>query len=526
MTAPSPLTTSRRAERRELKQMIDTAKRRILNVSLMDHQVALVEKTRTRSRFGVGWKPGTGKTIAMLSIIRDRDMPTIILAPRSILYAAWVLDGRKVGVNVLVYHGDPGRRRQFREKMISIVQNNNPLTIVTTYETFRIDAEHLFRVGFTRLIIDESSKLKNPDSTISKVASSFADGMSEVYILSGTMAPNGPHEYWSQLRTISPALGRPPYQNTGAPNFWRWANYWLVPIKRKVPVTVRDRITGNPTRGQKEVIAGWHVNRTMKEQFEKLLAENIWFLNTEDCVDLPEANDIPVAVELDAAEERAFDAAIDELKVIDDDGDAVSISKEARVQKLRQIVAGFAYLPEDRVVDIGTTKRDAVCDILESIGPAEPAVVWGEFRHEIDGLAEAIAKVEGRTVEKIYGGTADIGGIIDRFQRGEINTLVCHPASVGHGATLTAARYAIFASLGWSWELHEQARARIHRTGQRRSVFYYYLLASGTTDKSLLTSLRKKENQAAAINRAVRALAANRYSSDEDEEQDGSHGTE
>lgn len=496
----------------------------------MAHQQALVEKTRARSRFGVGWKPGTGKTIALLSIFLDRPMPTVVLAPRSILYAAWAADARKVGVrNLIVYHAESSARRKMREGLVELINAGKAPTIVTTYETFRNDMAILREIGFNRLVIDESSKLKNPTSAISIAASAFADEMSEVYILSGTMAPNGPNEYWSQLRTINPALGRPPYLAAGRPNFWQWANYWLVPIRKKIPVKVRDRLTGAESRGTKEVIAGWRVSPTKKADFEKMLSENIWFLNTEDCIDLPEARDIPVALELGSAENRAFDAAIDELRVETPDGESVSISVEARVQKLRQITAGFIYLPggTDQAVDIGTTKLEAVNEIIESIGPNEPVVVWGEFRREIDRLAQNIANgCEGRTVEKIYGGTQDIGGIIDRFQRGEINTLVCHPASVGHGATLTAARYAIFASLGWSWELHEQARARIHRTGQRRSVFYYYLLASGTTDKSLLTSIRKKENQAAAINRAVRALAANRYSSDEDEEQDGSHGTE
>ena len=498
---------------------------------LMAHQAALVEKTRARSRFGVGWKPGTGKTIALLSIFLDRPMPTVVLAPRSILYAAWAADARKVGVrDLFVYHRDPASRRKDREKLVGLINAGKTPTIVTTYETFKNDMAILREIGFLRLVIDESSKLKNPTSAISIVAGAFADAMSEVYILSGTMAPNGPHEYWSQLRTIHPSLGRPPYIAAGRPNFWQWANYWLVPLKKKIPVKVRDRVSGAESRATKEVIAGWYVNPTKKAAFEKMLAENIWFLNTEDCIDLPEARDIPVVVELGSAENRAFDAAIDELRVLTPDGESLAISVEARVQKLRQITAGFVYFPDGPATvhrDIGTTKLDAVCEIIDSIGPDEPVVVWGEFRREIDRLAEGIAsKCEGRTVEKIYGGTQDIGGIIDRFQRGEINTLVCHPASVGHGATLTAARYAIFASLGWSWELHEQARARIHRTGQRRSVFYYYLLASGTTDKSMLISLRKKENQAAAINRAVRALAANRHASDEDEEQDGSHGTE
>jgi SNF2 family DNA or RNA helicase len=43
---------------------------------------------------------------------------------------------------------------------------------------------------------------------------------------------------------------------------------------------------------------------------------------------------------------------------------------------------------------------------------------------------------------------------------------------------------------------HEQARARIHRVGQRHPCTYIYLTAKGTMDEKVLTELRDKADLA------------------------------
>ena len=45
----------------------------------------------------------------------------------------------------------------------------------------------------------------------------------------------------------------------------------------------------------------------------------------------------------------------------------------------------------------------------------------------------------------------------------------------------------------------DQAKARIHRVGQKQKCLYIYLIARGTVDSKVLRSLRKKVNLAKAL---------------------------
>ena len=75
---------------------------------------------------------------------------------------------------------------------------------------------------------------------------------------------------------------------------------------------------------------------------------------------------------------------------------------------------------------------------------------------------------------------------IDNFQH-DPNTLVFigQISTAGLGITLTASSTMVFFSLDYSMSNFEQAKARIHRTGQKENCTYIYLLASNTVDEKM-----------------------------------------
>ena len=57
----------------------------------------------------------------------------------------------------------------------------------------------------------------------------------------------------------------------------------------------------------------------------------------------------------------------------------------------------------------------------------------------------------------------------------------------------------VFYSLDYSMSNFEQAKARIHRAGQRMPCTYVYLLAEGTVDERVLKALESKANLAKTL---------------------------
>jgi len=94
------------------------------------------------------------------------------------------------------------------------------------------------------------------------------------------------------------------------------------------------------------------------------------------------------------------------------------------------------------------------------------------------------------------------------WQRGEIDLLLMHPASGGHGVDglQLGGRTAVWFGLPFSLDLYEQANARLHRSGQTQGVIIHHLVAVGTIDERVMQVLREKGDMQAALLDAVRTI--------------------
>lgn len=450
------------------------------------HQDRGVAIAREHPRFAFFWKPGLGKTFLVLFIQRDRPRRTLVVCPKSVMDAAWSADAAAIGeACVVCWHAN-------RAKRLALINTPGDILLVTNYETFVNHINDFAESGVSRVVFDESSNLKNRTSRRSKAAVLFCDKCDEVYMLSGTPFPNCPTELWAQLRAIS-------FKAT-AGNFYKWANRYLTP--RKTRIRRRVKLSdGRFVVQERDVIAGWEfVNEARVQLFNNDVSRWSWSLTKEECLDLPEKTDVFRFVSISKDEANAYNSVLcDRLIELDGGIDPEPVKLEAVAMKLRQITGG-AVIAEvggsPRV--IGRSKLDELSALLDELGN-EPVVIWAEFRSEIDRIT-ALCKERGETVEYIDGRTSgNAGDIVARFQNGELLRLVCHPQACGHGVTLVAASYAIFFSLSFSSERHEQARDRIHRVGQRRACTYFYLVVRGTIDEGLLETVQRKTTRQEAI---------------------------
>ena len=88
---------------------------------------------------------------------------------------------------------------------------------------------------------------------------------------------------------------------------------------------------------------------------------------------------------------------------------------------------------------------------------------------------------------------------IDRFQNGETKLIIAGLRAGNVGLNLSRARYVIFAELDWSPAIHRQAEDRLHRIGQKNTVFAYYLMGNGTLDDHVANVLVDKSYEIDAI---------------------------
>jgi SNF2 family DNA or RNA helicase len=443
-------------------------------LQLFEHQERAVQIARDAPRFGFLWEPGAGKTIAVLAAIADAKRrgftgATLVLCPKSIMHCAWAADAKHFTDLrcVVVWANSPAKRQQIIRQPADIY--------ITNYECYKKHTDDFRAAGVRRLVIDESSKIKSPDTQISKACHAFADKMESVYILSGTPAPNSPVEYWSQVRCLDSRLF--------GLSFWKFAHDYFVPIRRMI--------------GEKERIIGWKPKQDRQAEFHAKLRSCSWSLRKSECLDLPEQTDVVREVELSAREHTAYESMLNELRIELAGVGVLNATMQARVMKLRQITGGLMYA-DGRSLEIGSSKLDELADVLDEIGDRK-VVVWAEFTAEIDRLMRLLAA---RADTGRIDGTIGLDqrtAFINAFQHGDLRYLVCHPAAAGHGITLTAASHAIYFSHGFSFETYQQSRDRLHRAGQRNPCTYYHLVATDTVDERVMRALAHKRSGHEAI---------------------------
>ena len=145
-----------------------------------------------------------------------------------------------------------------------------------------------------------------------------------------------------------------------------------------------------------------------------------------------------------------------------------SASFHRAIQSERQ-AAGVAKLPHV----INFVKN--IMEIDESV------VVFCHHRSIHDLLHKSLSEYH---PSSIIGGQSDNERQlqIDMFQEGKTKLMIAGLRAGNVGINLTRAKYVIFAELDWSPAIHRQAEDRLHRIGQKNTVFAYYLIGNGTLD--------------------------------------------
>ena len=422
-------------------------------------------------RYALFYGMGVGKSAITLTAIKqltevEPDFRVLIVCPLVIIDSAWRRDAETFAPG-LTFTG-------FHDRQPNIPFGQATLNVVN-FESFRARFRKCFDTQrYDMLVIDESSKLKAHNSQISRIMRPYAQTIERVVLLSGTPAPNDGLEYWSQMYCLD--------QKILGGSFYGFRYAFGKP----------ERIYAPGAR----VVDKWKADPDKMPLMLERIATVSHTLRKEDCLDLPDRVDQTIAVELSPTERKAYDTMERDLILRFGPGCndvAAAVNVLAEIMKLRQLCNGWTYDVNHEAQPTGGSKLRALDELLEGI-PNEPVIIWVEYREDAARLLEHF----GPRATRLIGGMSNTERVkaILEFQTGKRQYLIAHPASAGHGLTFVNASYAVFYGLGYSYELHKQAKDRIHRIGQTRKCTYYYLLAADTIEQKILGIVRDKEDAA------------------------------
>lgn len=314
---------------------------------------------------------------------------------------------------------------------------------------------------FDMVVVDESSSFKNPSSKRFRALRQVLGEISRVVLLTGTPAPAGLPDLWSQIYLLDRGerLGR---------TITEFRERYLQPGMRNG-----------------YVVYSWLPQKGAENAVYMQIDDICISMTADDWLDLPDRIDNKINVELpDKARafyeqlKRDFVAAV---KTKDAPVEITATSAAALSLKLLQAANGAVYGEDKNVFQLHDAKIDALREIVDSAG--EPIIVYYWFKHDKARLKKAFPDARELSTEQDMRDWND----------GKIPVLLLHPASAGHGLNLQkGGRIIVWFGLTWSLELYQQANARLHRQGQNKAVIVHHLVAKNTMDERVLQALIKK----------------------------------
>ena len=151
------------------------------------------------------------------------------------------------------------------------------------------------------------------------------------------------------------------------------------------------------------------------------------------------------------------------------------------------------------MVEIHHCKIDSFLELIEALN-GEHALVFYSFQHDRERLLKALKKFRLRV--RVYKGPGDE----DDWNAGRIDVLLAHPASCAYGLNLQQdGRHVIWFGLTWSLELYQQANKRLHRQGQKQTVFVHHLVVQNGMDTDVMRALELKADTQNSLMDALKA---------------------
>jgi hypothetical protein len=406
----------------------------------------------------LGAGKGAAALTALADLIRDQHRRhALVIAPKLVATTVWPDEiaawPHLEHLRIAVLNGGPERRRALlataHEREVTVIGVDLVPWLVAELAAFA-DDHPLFDV----LIIDETSRLKDPSGKRSRALAKVARCFRTRWGLTGTPRPNSSQDLFMPTAIITDGAlwGRA---------FIPWQKRFFRP---------RDPF------GRE-----WAALPGAEERIAADFGTIAMTVADADMPDLPPINIVVSTLVLPEtvmanyrAMERKLVAAIEGRSI-------EAASRLIATSKLAQMANGFVYNEgADDPVFVHDLKIDWLRELVESLA-GEPLLVAYEFVEDL------------RTIRRAFGEVPALGGqtgpreasrLIEDWNAGKLPLLAFHPASAGHGLNLQfgGSRMA-WLSPTWSAELHDQAIARIYRPGQTRHVTIHICVATDTVDE-------------------------------------------
>jgi SNF2 family DNA or RNA helicase len=341
------------------------------------------------------------------------------------------------------------------------------LVVLTNPEALRASLKHLPKLPLDIVIWDESQNIKNRSSRNSRIARRLRFVPRRI-ALSGTPIDTGQIDIWAQMRFVDHEVFGENWQDFA--NLYCYKSGWM----------------------GKE----WVFNQHKASDFLKALQEHIFRLD-DKFLGLQPMTVTTIPILLLGDQRRIYETMERDNLITIDGVDITANNAGARDVKLSQITGGAVLDQDGDVHLVGHAKRRKLAHLLRQ-NMEWPVVIFCQFLHEIDIVLDLlpdkkVVVIKGQVKE------SERTRIVQDFQAGKYDALVCQVRTGGESIDLTRASTLIIYSMSYSYINFEQVLRRLQRGGQTRAVKVFVLYCVNSIDSDKLQLVQQKSETSSDV---------------------------
>ncbi len=418
---------------------------------------------------------GLGKTVQALALIQqdwssNEKRPVLLICPTSVV-GNWQKEAARFTpeLPVMVHHGI-GRVKG--DTFVSTAQEQ--ALVISSYALLHRDADHLGRVNWAGVILDEAQNVKNAGTKQARAARSLhADYR---VALTGTPVENNVGDLWSIMEFLNPGF-------LGSQAAYR--ERYFMPIQTQSDPEAAERL---------KRVTGPFILRRLKTDKSVIADLPEKMENKVFCTLTKEQASLYRAITAEA------EAALAGVEGIERRGLVL-----ATLMKLKQVCNHPAQLLGDNSSIPGRSGKLARLTEMvdEVLGVGDRALVFTQFSEMGHLLVRHLQETFGQEVLFLHGGVSkpkrDL--MVAQFQAGADAPplFILSLKAGGTGLNLTAANHVFHFDRWWNPAVENQATDRAFRIGQTRNVQVHKFLCAGTLEERIDEMIERKKGVAASV---------------------------
>ena len=422
---------------------------------------------------------GMGKTSIVLSALNElmydsfEVSKVLIIAPLRVARNTWSDEIKKWdhlnGIRYSIAVGTAAER-------LSALKTDADIYIINRENVPWLIEESGIPFDYDMVVVDELSSFKNWQAKRFKALMKVRPKIRRIVGLTGTPSSNGLMDLFAEFKILD--MGE---------RLGRFISQYRVNYFKP------DRMNG-------PIVYTYKLLPGAEDRIYDRISDITISMKATDYLDMPDLISNEYKVYLDDDEREKYEEMKDELVLQLPGGEITAANAAALSGKLSQLANGAIYDDDGSVNAFHERKLDALEDLIESAN-GKPVLVAYWFKHDLARITERLKKL------KVVFEKLDSDKSIEKWNAGELQVGLIHPASAGHGLNLqSGGNVIVWFGITWSLELYQQTIARLWRQGQTSgTVTVIHIITDGTVDERILKALEAKDRTQSALIDAVKA---------------------